>query len=324
MSIAIHMTTGHIDNLFHRVIIQSSPFTIPLKPLNVAVRQGEIFASLLSCPPRNAECLRSRSALEIAATQGEYFQQVAFSDSYLRKFLSWIPHVDGKEVTSPLMDAYKNHSYIAKPAMIGTVSQEGEMYVPLAFGRPVDKLEFSMLLFGVQPRVARKAFENYRPRNDADARPELAVLVTDFMFACPARSVARKLSAEVPVFSYVFHNVLSLKGVWGLSKHCDNKVCHGADIAYLFQSATKPQFNFTEPEYALSDSMIYYWATFAKTGSPNLYGHTGTQIWPPYTQRGLFPEISMVFNADRGNFLTQNYRGRACDFWDQVDYKARK
>ena len=324
LSTAIHMTAGKVDNLFHRVILESSPFAIPLKPMNIAVKQGEILSNLLSCPSKNADCLRSRSAYEIAVKQGEYFQQAAFSDSYLRKFLPWTPHVDGEEVATGVMDAFNNMSFTAKPAMIGTVSQEGQMYVPLAFGRQMNKLEYRMLLFGIKPRLAEKAYQNYRPVNAADARPELAVLVTDFMFACPARSVARQLSKYSPVYMYVFHNSLSLKDIWGTSKHCDGKVCHGAELPYVFQSATKKPFIFTDKEFQLSDSMIYYWTTFAKTGSPNRFGHYGSQIWPPYSQAGLFPEIAIVLNADRETFLTQRYRGGPCDFWDQAEYSARK
>ena len=310
--------------MFEKVILESSPFTIPLKPLPVAVHQGEVFSRLLNCTRTDVACLRSRSADEIARKQGEYFQQAAFADSYMRKFLPWLPHIDGTEVKLGVMDAIKNGSFVAKPTIIGTVSQEGAMYVPLAFGRPMSTLEFSMLLFGVTPRLAQKAFQNYRPLNPADSRPELAVLVTDFMFACPARSVARELSKHVPVFSYVFHNVLSVKNVWGMSSHCNDKVCHGAEIPFVFQSAIREPFIFSQEEFKLSNSIVHYWTTFAKTGSPNRFKHYGAQIWPPYNQQGLFPEISIVLNAERGNFLTQDYRGEPCDFWDQMDYKARK
>ena len=325
LSIAIIMTSGLVATMFDKVIIESGPFTIPLKPLSVAVQQGEVFAQLLNCAPKDAACLRSVSAEEIAQKQGEYFHKAAFADSYLRKFIPWIPHIDGIDVKLGIMDAFKTGSFVAKPAIIGTVSQEGAMYAPLAFTQPMNILQFSMLLFGVIPDLALKSFKQYHPHDLADARPELAVLVTDFMFACPSRYIARRIGEQVPVYSYVFHNVISLKNIWGHSNHCNDKVCHGAEIPYVFQSAIKEPYLFSKDEFKLSDSMIEYWTQFAKTGSPNRPKHSSTlKVWPPYSQDGEFQEISMVLNAERGNFLTKGYRSDSCDFWDQRDYIARK
>ncbi|XP_053383842.1 cAMP-regulated D2 protein-like [Mercenaria mercenaria] len=199
LSIATHMTSRSLAHLFHRVIIESSPFTIPLKPMDVAVSQGKDFARLLNCSARNVSCLRSKSASAIATAQGIYFQQAMFSDSYLRKFLPWIPHIDGITIINGVIEAFSSRSFVPKATIIGSTSEEGQMYVYLGFGKPMSALEYRILLIGVRPNHSSRVYKMYKPTNTSDARARLAELTTDFVFYCSTRAVARSISQFAPV-----------------------------------------------------------------------------------------------------------------------------
>ncbi|XP_060608253.1 cAMP-regulated D2 protein-like [Ruditapes philippinarum] len=219
LSTAIHMTSPNVAPLFSRVIIESSPFTIPLKPLDIAITQGNEFGSLLNCTAGNVSCLMSKSANQIASAQGKYFQQALFSDSYLRKFLPWTPHIDGTIIKQGVMEAFINGAYAPKPAILGSTSEEGQMYIYLGFGKPMSALEYRLLLFGVRPKQSTEVYKMYKPELKSDARSTLTELTTDFVFYCPARTVARSISRFAPVYTYVFNNNISMPSVWNHLNH---------------------------------------------------------------------------------------------------------
>ena len=56
---------------------------------------------------------------------------------------------------------------------------------------------------------------------------------------------------------------------------CFDKVCHAAELAYLFGIETLTTFEFTQGERELSDRMISYWTNYAKYGDP---GKTENQV----------------------------------------------
>jgi carboxylesterase type B len=272
----------------------------------------------------------SKSANQIASAQGKYFQQALFSDSYLRKFLPWTPHIDGTIIKQGVMEAFISGAYAPKPAILGSTSEEGQMYIYLGFGKPMSALEYRLLLFGVRPKQSTEVYKMYKPELKSDARSILTELTTDFVFYCPARTVARSISQFAPVYTYVFNNNISIPSVWNHLHHCIGKVCHGVELPFVFQSARKEPWVFSQNEFLLSDSMIYYWTNFAKTGNPNNFqiyrtlGPSATpQIWLPYKERGYYSELSMVLN-ENGNYLTQGHKFDKCRMWDQGEYKAKK
>ncbi|XP_035683405.1 cAMP-regulated D2 protein-like [Branchiostoma floridae] len=192
------------------------------------------------------------------------------------------------------------------------------------------------------------AFENGKfKRNE---RPIDSVLVTHYLFPCPARYVIRNAAKQndTNLWLYVFAHPLSFKHAWGNLTHCEGHVCHGTDVVFVFQSQTLRGYHFTADEQVLADSMAYYYGNFAHTGDPNKPGsrlthtgdpnkpgsrltHTGDPNkpgsrltkqpngdsppeWPPYLSSENYTNLR--FNTP--NSLEQGYLKEKCDFWDSI------
>ena len=61
---------------------------------------------------------------------------------------------------------------------------------------------------------------------------------------------------------------LFFKELWELEE-CTNRVCHAAELAYVFGVVELTDFKYTPEEQKLSDHMIMYWTNFAKYANPN-------------------------------------------------------
>jgi para-nitrobenzyl esterase len=81
---------------------------------------------------------------------------------------------------------------------------------------------------------------------------------------------------------------------------------HGSELSYLFSVVQGlPTPTLTSAQQALSEQMIRYWTTFARTGDPNA---PGTPAWPAVsagsaqvqqlTSQGTTPLPAATFAAD--------------------------
>ena len=135
------------------------------------------------------------------------------------------------------------------------------------------KLEIKVLLdFIFQERdLPRDLMEMYPlPENTTDLRPWVSWITSDFVMKCPGRNASSIFSeAGLPAYRYLFNHVWSIPSAWGPNyPFCGDAVCHGAELPFVFDSASVSGYNFTAAERALSRAMAYYWGNFAKTGVP--------------------------------------------------------
>src|SRR5690242_7095071 len=83
--------------------------------------------------------------------------------------------------------------------------------------------------------------------------------MTDYLFTCPSRHfLALNTNTRASQYLYFFNHSLSFPG-WGPYYYCAGYPCHGAELAFVFNSVTEVGFNFTASEQQLAYAMSAYW-----------------------------------------------------------------
>ena len=128
-------------------------------------------------------------------------------------------------------------------------------------------------------QVAETPESPYHAKNAADARPELARFVKDFVYQCTARKVASALGAEsgsAGVWVYEFAPSVTWSpggSAWpaGGEAHCSagGAACGGLDLAYLFSAPTAVPRARRPASEPLRHATALYWTNFVKHHNPN-------------------------------------------------------
>uniref|UniRef100_A0AAV2IZK1 Alkylated DNA repair protein AlkB homologue 8 N-terminal domain-containing protein n=1 Tax=Knipowitschia caucasica TaxID=637954 RepID=A0AAV2IZK1_KNICA len=82
-SVSLHLMMQSSAPLFQQAVLQSLPFSIPLKPRHDAVKLGKSFAQQTNCSVSDLVCLLSLSAEEVLAAQMKTSEaQITLQDSH--------------------------------------------------------------------------------------------------------------------------------------------------------------------------------------------------------------------------------------------------
>jgi para-nitrobenzyl esterase len=149
--------------------------------------------------------------------------------------------------------------------------------------------------------AARALPDRYR---QSTPKAGLTDVVTDGIFACNSRRIARTLTAaEVPVFLYQFEHPLDDPRVHGLG------ATHSVDLFFVFGNQSMG-FGLSKHEEPLADAMMDAWGAFAKSGDPSV----PSLAWPRYDAAG---ESYMTFDVQSS--VGTHLKREICDYWDSVD-----
>ena len=136
----------------------------------------------------------------------------------------------------------------------------------------------------------------------------MIAMVSDYVFTCPARMVARTLASthKAPVRRFLFAHTNTSPG-WN-----QYKASHGFELPYLF-GPLPPELGLrlNDAEQTLSKQMIRAWVNVADTGTPE---GSGLPEWTPYTS-----ERDSYLVLDTPPRLGHGFRKTQCDFWDQYE-----
>lgn len=146
--------------------------------------------------------------------------------------------------------------------------------------------------------------------------------MTDYVFLCPSRKAARAgTKVGSAVWMYVFDHVTSDHSVWSGLSFCYEHVCHGAELPFLFDTASVANFTLAPPERLLSNRMLCYWGTFAHTGDPasrmkqsSFCRQQRLPAWPRYSDTSSW----LVMNFTVRSHAQVGTRDHICDFWDKL------
>lgn len=306
-SVVTHLASPQARGLFQAAIVQSGGY-LPAQPTGAqAQAAGVATAATLGCPDSgdaaaNAACLRALPIEAIVARQptaGLY-----------------APNVDGHLLTAPTSETLASGRFNRVPVLTGATHDEYTAFVgqnELRNGYPLPAVAYPLALqsavAGTQ-LTAAQALALY-PLSDFGGNASLALsaVVTDNLFVCNGRALARTLAKKVPVYAYEFDDPnapMTLQPPVSFPY----KAAHSTDIQYLFDV---PASTLNPAQQKLAANMVGYWTRFVKTGQPNglLDWLRGDPLWPAYGERDRYFRL-----APEGNgVITDLAEDHKCAAW---------
>ena len=276
LSVMYLMASPAARGLFHKAIAQSA-YMISTPELKES-RYGEEPAEAIGV--RIAAALGAKDLAELRAMNAVKLTGAALRAGYLP-----FGTIDGQVLPRQLVEVFDRGEQAPVPILAGFNSGE------------IRSLRFLM------PPVPRKASdyetairERYGDLADAflklypAADPEESMLATlrDAMYGWTAERLVRSQTAlGQPAYLYFFDHGYPAADAAGLHGF------HAAELPYIFGTANRtppswPKVPATSTELALSEAMMSYWATFARSAEPRAQGQPD---WPPYGQA----RIGMLF-----------------------------
>lgn len=323
-SVSLHLMIQSSKPLFKQAVLQSLPFSIPLKTRHDAVKLGKGFAKHTNCSVSDIVCLLSLTPQEVLAAQMKTSSKIVNPFRFLEMFETWGPYIDGELIKEQAIEAFmKGHWQKEKPVLLGTTSEEGVIFIYGIFNKPVSAIESTVYITAIFKQHALRILHKYLPLyRDTDRRGMLAQIVTDYIFLCPARCAAHAgVEAGSSVWMYVFDHVASDHRIWSGLTFCYQHPCHGAELPFLFNSASVANFTMTVPERLLSNRMLCYWGSFAHNGDPSSRAsQTGfcqeqrLPLWPRYSDTSGW----LLMNLTVRSHAQVSTRNHICDFWDKL------
>jgi para-nitrobenzyl esterase len=310
-SVCMQLISPSAQGLFDKAISESGGcIGTPLgpRPLNEAYRTGQRFADSLGCtdPRTVVACLRGRPANELVGDFGGLFR---LDDP------GWEPVIDGSVLREDTESAIKAGRYHKVPLLAGSNKDEGRLFTALGYHlqqlRRATADDMDKTIDLRTPAAAGAMRAAYPPASADNADLALSAFTTDGLFACPAHFTAQAAASSQTqrVYQYEFTDpeppLSNLDPLMPLGDY------HSSELFYLFRTvqSVPPLPGLNAGQQRLSQQMLSYWTTFAKTGDPNA---TGTPTWPALTP-GPSP-IQRLTSQGTGPF-TSFARDHHCDIW---------
>jgi para-nitrobenzyl esterase len=292
--------------LFHRAIIESGPCQAAgFITADKGRAQGDDFAKALGCTDAATAltCMRAKTAAEVGAALPA--RKVLFGADGV----TWGPVVDGDELPKAPLDAFADGGAApGVPVIVGTNRDEGNLFTHLwllAFGHDMteDETKASLAVL-YTPAQIDTILARYPAASFSTSAARASALLTDDLFVCATRRVARALAAHgTPTWLYQFKYAFNAPLLPGLG------AAHSFELPFVF-GTTLGGKNIGDDEKPLSDAMIGYWTRFGAAGDPN---GAGAPSWPRYdaaTDTNLVLDAAITTEAA--------LKKDACDFWDTL------
>jgi para-nitrobenzyl esterase len=137
--------------------------------------------------------------------------------------------------------------------------------------------------------------------------------------ACRGQYTAEALSAQVPVYMYLFDD-RTAQTYFPKMPGFQPLAYHTADIAYIFTGyhggPNGAPFKLMPAQATLSDQMVAAWANFARSGSPN---SKGDAPWPRWKKGADTP--AYFLQRDGWKTVQTNAQfaaAHSCEFWQPI------
>lgn len=291
-SVSLLLLTPGSGGLFRRAIAQSGGPILGSEYLNPAFnghkasvsKMGEELARRLGCSgPDALACMREKSAAEVVAA-------AACDTSLFAEEIFFAPVFDGGVLPADPVVAFRSGRQHRVPVITGSTANEGALY--LAGEKNLNRSRYEMFLQSRFHEHAREALAVFPAATDADVPAAIDKVVTVGGNAQPARFTAGS-AARTGNRAWVFHftRVPATRLAKAGGAH------HGVDLAYVFGNLDEPGA-YTATDRALSEIVMGYWVSFARSGDPN---GPGLPVWPAFTdETGVHMEFGDAVRAGSG------------------------
>jgi para-nitrobenzyl esterase len=184
--------------------------------------------------------------------------------------------IDGQVLPHQLVDIFDKGEQASVPILAGFNSGEIRSLRILAPPVPASSADYESV---IRARYGDLADEFLRLYPASNMQESIWATTRDALYGWTAERLARKQTAlGVPAFLYLFDHGYPAADNAGLHAF------HGSELPYVFGTPDRtpplwPKIPATATETRLSDAMIGYWSSFARTGRPEAKAEP---TWPAY------------------------------------------
>jgi para-nitrobenzyl esterase len=312
-SICMHLVgPKQTSGLFARAIIQSAACVQHLRTREEADVVGEKVATLAGCRQGAAalDCLRAKPVkdlLEAAST-------VAGSD-----IMTYVPSVGTDTIPEQPQEALRSGRFLRVPIVNGGNRDELRLYVAydIQAGHGVTPETYGAYLKAVYNDKAEQVLAQYPLTAFSSAPSALGTALTDFtpsngLNYCGYLETARLATKYVPTYQYEFADRAAPDVT--ANPGFEMGAVHSAELPYQF-----PGFDNTSKlaggplapaSQKLAVTMMQYWTSFAKTGTPRA---ADAPEWPVYKA------VTQAMRFDPGHIgLFDAAAEHNCSFWQKL------
>jgi para-nitrobenzyl esterase len=315
-AVCMQLVSPAARGLFRRAISQSGGCVgtgLGPIPASEARTRSLRFAAAVGCtdPATALACLRTKPVADLVAASGGFLS------------LEWVPTLDGTVLPRTAQEALASGRYHRVPLVVGSNRDEGRLFVllqyHLALQRPITQQEYETAVRNLIGADAPAVLARYPSATYGSPDLALSAVLTDRLFACPAvATVAAATRGDrghgwghrTPVFQYEFDDPQAPPLI--PDPFMPLGAYHSAELYSLFATiqGIPPSTPLTPAQRQLSDEMIRYWTTFARTGDPN---PRWTRAWP--TARGRDPAVLSLRPGGASRVVRTVDDVHQCGFW---------
>lgn len=273
LSVMYLMATPLARNLFHKAIAQSAYMisTPELKTARFGAVSGEDSGTRLA---------RTVQAPSLRVLRG--MDPQALTDAAALGGFSPFGVVDGTVLPRQLVDTFDKGEQAPVPILAGFNAGEIRSLRMLAPATPASAADYERT---IRAQYGDLADEFLRLYPSTDMGESILAATRDGLYGWTSERLVRsQTTAGQPSFLYLFDHASPATDQAGLHAF------HASELPYLFGTLDRtpprwPKIANTPSERGLSDAMIGYWTSFARTGQPQA---EGSATWSPYAPGGAY------------------------------------
>ncbi|KAM9854903.1 carboxylesterase 3 [Aulostomus maculatus] len=313
ISASILTLSPQAKGLFHRAIFQSGVATLGTYTTSRPLGQAKVVANLTGCDDTSTEklilCLKGKS-------KGELVDAAKKMKIYLGAV------VDGVFLTDTAEELLKKKEVLKVPVMMGITNDEfgwilPQSFVPPGWERGMSREAAMAVMNMFNPAGASAAnsliLDEYLKTASApeEIRDGFTEIMGDLLMMLPVIKVAGYHSdVGAPVYMYEF---VYRAEIHKHTRPSFVKADHADDVGFVFGGCfwnghIKIIGNITKEDESVCRTMMAYWGSFVRTGSP---GGPGLVSWPQYDRQkqeymelGLNQTIKQKLKKDKVHFAT--------------------